>query len=132
MQITPTYQIKWFEQQDIHQFKGDDRFSEALAFEETHPDVLAVAAFDGDRIMGMAGASADSKTMWQIGIDVIPEYRGKGIGASLTALLKQEVLKRGKIPFYGTVESHDISKNIAIRAGFIPAWAELQSRKIEL
>ncbi|WP_058308873.1 GNAT family N-acetyltransferase [Gracilibacillus massiliensis] len=129
--FTPLFDIKWYEHQDIHQFKNDDRFNEALAFEENHPDMLAVAAFEGDRIMGMAGASADSKTMWQIGIDVIPGYRGKGVGANLTALLKQEILKRGKVPFYGTVESHDISKNIAFRAGFLPAWSEVHSQKKE-
>ncbi|HEX7064542.1 MAG TPA: GNAT family N-acetyltransferase [Bacillales bacterium] len=129
-EITPLFEVKWFEQEDIQQFKDDERFCEALAFEETHPDVLAVAAFDGDRIMGMAGASADSETMWQIGIDVIPEYRGKGVGTNLTGLLKQEILQRGKIPFYGTVESHNISKNIAINAGFVPAWAEAYSKKV--
>ena len=81
-----------------------------------------------DKIIGMAGASADSETMWQIGIDVLPEYRGRGIGTNLVTLLKNEVLKRGKIPFYGTVESHLNSQNIAISAGFFPAWAELYSK----
>lgn len=79
----------------------------------------------------MAGASEDSKTLYQIGIDVLPEYRGKGIGTNLVALLKQELLKRGKIPFYGTAVSHIISKNTAINAGFFPAWAEVYSRKLE-
>lgn len=78
--------------------------------------------------MGMAGASADSKTMWQIGINVLPEYRGRGIGTNLVTLLKNEILNRGKIPFYGTVGSHFHSQNIAINAGFFPAWAELYSK----
>jgi predicted GNAT family acetyltransferase len=60
--------------------------------------------------MGMAGASEDSKTLYQIGINVLPKYRGKGIGTNLVALLKQELLKRGKVPFYGTSVSHIISK----------------------
>lgn len=131
-EIEPLHHTKWFEQQDIQQFKDDERFGEALAFDQTHPDVLAVAALEGDRIMGMAGASADSETMWQIGIDVIPEFRGRGVATNLTALLKQEILRRGKIPFYGTVESHNVSKNTAISAGFIPAWAEAYSRKIKV
>lgn len=125
--IEPAFSIKWFEREEIKQFENDERFEQAFVFDKNHPDVLAVAALDGDRIMGMAGASADSKTMWQIGIDVLPEYRGRGIGTSLTALLKNEILKRGKVPFYGTVESHFHSQNIAINAGFFPAWAELYS-----
>jgi len=121
--------VKWYEHEDILKFKNDDRFREALAFDENHPDVLVVVAFNGDNnIMGMAGASADSKTMWQIGIDVLPDYRGRGIGTNLVRLLKNEILKRGKIPFYGTGESHFHSQNIAISAGFFPAWAELYSK----
>lgn len=68
------------------------------------------------------------KTIWQIGIDVLPEYRGKGVGTNLVGLLKNEILKRGKIPFYGIVESHIHSQNIAVNAGFSPAWAELHSK----
>jgi len=129
--VEPITNVKWYESEEIYQFENDHRFREALAFDKNHPDVLAVAAFDGDNIMGMAGASADSKTMWQIGIDVLPEYRSRGIGRNLVILLKNEILKRGKIPFYGTVESHFHSQNIAVSAGFFPAWAELYSKAKE-
>lgn len=129
--IKPNTTIKWFEKQDILQFEGDSRFDQAFIFDDNCPDVLGVAAFDGDKIMGMAGASKDSETLYQIGIDVLPEYRGKGIGTNLVALIKQEILKRGKVPFYGTSVSHIISRNIAINAGFFPAWAEVYSRKLE-
>jgi GNAT superfamily N-acetyltransferase len=129
--VEPITNVKWYEAEDILQFENDDRFGEAFAFDENHPDVLAVAAFDGGNIMGMAGASEDSKTMWQVGIDVLPEYRGRGIGTNLVILLKNEILKRGKVPFYGTSESHFHSQNIAINAGFFPAWAELYSESKE-
>lgn len=130
VEVKPKTTIKWFEKEDILQFKGDARFDEAFVFDDNYSDILGVAAFDGDNIMGMAGASEDSKTLYQIGINVIPEYRGKGIGTNLVALLKQEVLKRGKVPFYGTSESNIASNGIAVSAGFFPAWAELHSRKL--
>ena len=103
----------------------------ALTFNKNFSDMLAVVALDGDNIMGMAGASEDSKTMWQIGIDVLPKYRGRGIGTNLVTLLKNEILRRGEIPFYGTVESHFHSQNIAVSSGFFPAWAELYSKVIK-
>jgi len=124
----PIYHIKWYEQEEILKFEGDKRFGEAFLFDKNHPDMLAVSAWDGNEIIGMAGASADSKTMWQIGIDILPEYRGKRIGTTLVKLLKNEILKRGKVPFYGTAESHFHSQNIAINSGFFPAWAELYSK----
>lgn len=126
-EIKPIASTKWYEEEEIMQFKGDNRFKQAFAYDKNHPDVLSVAAFDGVNIMGMAGASTDSNTMWQIGIDVIPEYRGRGIGTYLVKLLKNEILKRGKVPFYGTASSHFHSQNIALNAGFYPAWAELVS-----
>lgn len=128
--VKPFTKIKWFEKEDILQFEGDSRFGEAFMFDDNFPDILGVAAFDGDNIIGMAGASADSENLYQIGINVMPEYRGNGIGTNLVALLKQEVLKRGKVPFYGTAESHIVSRNIAIKAGFFPAWVELNSKKL--
>ena len=130
-EIKPMTDVKWYENEEILQFEDDDRFGEAFAFDKSRPDMLAVAALDGNQIMGMAGASADGETMWQIGIDVLPAYRSRGIGTNLIALLKDEIMKRGKIPFYGTVVSHIHSQNIAINAGFFPAWAELYSRTIK-
>lgn len=131
LEIKPITDVKWYEYEEILQFKDDDRFQEAFAFDKNHPDMLAVAAVEENHIMGMAGASSDGETLWQIGIDVLPEYRGMGIGTNLVGLLKNEILKRGKIPFYGTVESHINSQNIAVNAGFFPAWAELYSRAMK-
>jgi RimJ/RimL family protein N-acetyltransferase len=128
--VKPITELRWYEQEEILQFKDDDRFQEAFIFDKNNPDMLGVAALDGDKIIGMAGTSADSKNLWQIGIDVLPEYSGRGIGTNLVTLLKNEVLKRGKVPFYGTVESHIYSQNIAIYAGFFPAWAEVNSSDV--
>ncbi len=128
--IKPITDIKWYDHKEIFQFKDDERFQEAFAFDKNHPDMHAVAALEEGNIIGMAGASADGKTIWQIGIDVLPKYRGRGIGTNLVALLKNELLSRGKVPFYSTVESHIYSQNIAINAGFFPAWIELYSKAI--
>lgn len=128
-EVQPITAIRWYEREEILQFEDYERFDEALVFDENNPDMLAVAALDGHKIIGMAGSSADSEIMWQIGVNVMSEYRGKGIAKNLIMLLKNEVLKRGKIPFYGTIESHLNSQNVAINSGFFPAWAELYSQK---
>ena len=62
-------------------------------------DVLGVGAYDGEKLIGLAGCSADCDMMWQIGIDVLPEYRNKGIASALTSRLALKVLERGKVPF---------------------------------
>lgn len=127
----PLFPVIWHEAESILDFEGDERFGEAFVFGAHYPNSLAVAAMDGEEIMGMAGASADGRSLWQIGIDVLPGYRGKGIGANLTALLSQEIMRRGRVPFYGTAQSHILSQRVAIQAGFLPAWAEAYSRNLE-
>lgn len=77
------------------------------------------------RLAGMAGASADGKYLWQIGINVDKDYQGKGLAADLVSLIKEEIIRRGKVPFYGTSESHTVSQTVALKAGFVPAWTEI-------
>ena len=95
--------VKWFEQDKLHPFYEEKRFPNALceAFTPERPDMLAIAALDGGEIIGMAGCSADTDLLWQIGVDVDEAYRGKGIGAFLVSELRDEIASRGKIPYYG-------------------------------
>lgn len=122
-----TFVIHWYEADELEVFRGDERYQYALSFLDRAPDMLAVTAEREGEIYGMCGVSRDSDTMWQIGIDVSPTARGEKIGPFLTVLMKEEVIKRGKLPFYGTAESHVQSQSVAVKAGFVPAWYELQT-----
>ncbi|MBR4892520.1 MAG: GNAT family N-acetyltransferase [Clostridia bacterium] len=124
------FPVKWFEKDELYIFKGNEDFKNALEFSSLRPDMLSVCAYCGDEIMGMAAASYDSKYMWQIGINVKDKFKGMGIGAYLVNLLKEEIIKRGVMPFYGTVESHIYSQKIALKCGFTPAFWQMYSTKI--
>ena len=130
VRIPEECRIRWYEREEIETFRGDARFDEAFAFDPDAPDVLGAAFLEDDRILGMAGASADSPYLWQIGINVDPACRGKNIGTLLVSILKDEIIKRGKLPYYGTSMSHIASQRLAIGAGFVPAWAELVTSRI--
>ena len=78
-----------------------------------------VGAYDGKKLVGLAGCSADCENMWQIGVDVLPEYRRKGIASALTSRLAAEILERGKVPFYCSAWSNIRSVRNGIRSGFI-------------
>lgn len=123
------FETVYYSQNEIEQFRDDDRFNEAFAFCEYAPDVLGIAAVRNGEIIGMAGASADNPNMYQIGINVLPEYRGMGIGSALVTLIKNKALELHKLPYYGTAISHTASQKTAVRAGFVPAWTELVTEK---
>ncbi len=106
-------------------------WSNALCETRKHLDVLGVGAYDGDRLVGLAGCSADCDTMWQIGIDVLPEYRRQGIASALTSRLAVEILNRGKVPFYCAAWCNVKSVRNAIRSGFRPAWVEMTAKSCE-
>lgn len=125
------YSVRWYDKEEILSLKKDNPFGNALMFIPDCPDEIAVAALDEkDDPIAMAGASSDSDSMWQIGIDVLPEYKHKGIAVYLVSMLKERILDMGKVPFYGTSESHSNSLNVAIRSGFMPAFTEVFCHRI--
>lgn len=106
-------------------------WSNALCEKRAHLDILALGAYDGDKLIGLAGCSMDCDSMWQIGIDVLPEYRRQGIAAALVSGLAAEILKRDKVPFYCCAWSNIPSARCAVKSGFRPAWAELTAKSRE-
>ena len=58
---------------------------------------------------------------------MLPEYRGRGLAAALVTLLKNEVLRRGRIPFYGLSAANIASQRVARRSGFYPGWIEIET-----
>lgn len=104
----------------------------ALCADRKHLDVLAVGAYDGGKLIGLAGCSADAEEMWQIGVDVLPQYRCKGIASALTSKLALEIVKRGKVPFYCTAWSNVRSVRNAVKSGLIPAWAEMTVKPLSI
>ena len=101
----------------------------ALSFKRKELDMIGAGYYEDGKLVGFAGASADCSEMWQIGIDVLPGYRGRGIASSLTNALAREILSLGKVPFYCCAWSNLASLKNAIRSGFSPAWVELTARE---
>lgn len=112
------------EGKEIHMLYELPGFYNALQYDKEHarPDILAVYAMKGDEIAGVAGASIDSGTMWQIGIDVLPPFRNAGLATYLVSNLAIMIMERGIVPYYGTASSNVASQAVAYRSGFIPAW----------
>lgn len=124
------YEIRLLRQAD---FEGlyTEQWSNALCEKRKELDILGAGAYDGEKLVGLAACSADCETMWQIGIDVLPEYRRKGIASALTSRLAVEIIDRGKVPFYCCAWCNLRSARNALKSGFRPAWAEMTVRTSE-
>ena len=96
---TKDYDIKIYEGDELEQFRGDERFGEAFIFDGLPKDEIGIGAYKDGRLLGMAGATSDSDRMWQIGINVMPEAEGLGIGTMLVAAIKNEILDKNRLPF---------------------------------
>ena len=108
-----------------------DQWSNALCEKRKELDILGVGAYDGGRLVGLAACSADCESMWQIGVDVLPEYRRQGIASALTSRLALEILEREKVPFYCAAWSNIRSVRNAVKSGFRPAWVELTAKSVK-
>lgn len=125
---TCTYETRVLAQKEFENLYKPE-WSNALCEKRKQLDILGVGAYDGDNLIGFAACSADCCNMWQIGIDVLPEYRRQGIAVALTSTLAVEILNCGKVPFYCAAWSNIKSVRNAIKSGFRPAWIELTAKK---
>lgn len=137
-------------EEQVESFRGDKRYSNALGFSTTRPDVLVLAAYpvnenasktsevavageSGPALadpIAMVGMSDDSPIMRQIGIDVLPAWRGAGIASVLVHDAARLTLAEGYLPFYGTSPSHMLSQRVAMNAGLVPTWWEYVSTSL--
>ena len=124
------YELRVLHQADFRELYCPE-WSDALCEKRKELDVLGVGAYDGEKLVGLAGCSADCDAMYQIGVNVLPRYRRQGIASALTSRLALEILALEKVPFYCAAWCNLKSVRNAIKCGFRPAWVEVTARDIE-
>ena len=105
----------------LEQTDWPNSVAQRRAGQSRHEEVVAVA-FHRNDVVGVATATTDSDTLWQIGIDVHSTHRNKGLGAALTSQVARGVLDAGRVPYYGSSINNIASRRTAQAAGFYPCW----------
>ncbi len=77
------------------------------------------AAFEHELYCGTAFSAAVSSEEIDIGVEVNPDYRGRGIAAALVRKMCVESVLQGKKPVWAHAETNTGSMHTAIRCGFI-------------
>lgn len=118
------FSFELIEQDEMVNLLNVKEFNNALIYDRNYPwqtDLALLAKKDGE-IVGAAGASKTCTRLWQIGIDVLREYRQLGLASYLVNRLTLEVLKRGGVPSYDVIASNIASQRVAQRSGYSPGW----------
>lgn len=124
------YETRVLHQEDFTELYTPE-WSNALCEKRKELDILGVGAYDKGNLVGFAACSADCDTMYQIGVDVLPEYRKEGIASALTTKLAFEILNLEKVPFYCAAWSNIKSVRNAVKSGFRPAWVEMTAKSAD-
>jgi len=114
-----TFQL--YEKENMSPLYNDYRFENALNH-DAKGEVLAIVARQSSETASMVGVDDYNYGLWQIGIDTVDCYRGKGLAAYLVKEIAIESEKRNQIPYYATWGANVASMRTVIKAGFLPVW----------
>lgn len=123
----PGYTNRLLFGEEILSLRGTAGFDNSLSFDEKgHTSAKAVCIAEYSRkTAGIAGAApTQTDGVWEIGIDVAPEFRKAGLGSYLVSSLTRELLARDIVPFYSASVTNIGSQMVANRSGYIPLWID--------
>lgn len=128
-----SFTYETLEEEDIpklYELSNISFFKKAIQQNQNHPvqNNLVMLAKQGDTIVAMVSSAVWSSKMWGLGIDVLPEYRNKGLAVYLVNALTLEILNRNVVPVYSTTACNIASQKVGYRAGYMPAW--MSDRKL--
>lgn len=118
---------------NIQKLRGIKEFDNSLVFDgngNTSTKIAFLAKKDG-QIVGLAGASKETDSLFEVGIDVKPQYRKEGLGTGLVTCLTIELMNQGIIPFYSASVTNIGSQIVANRSGYVPCWVDTYGNTLD-
>lgn len=83
---------------------------------------VAAAVEDG-RPVSFCHASWRTESLWDVSVDTLEAYRGRGLAAAAAAFLIDHLRPERVAPVWGALESNTASLRVAARLGFAPVDA---------
>ena len=111
--------IRKIDSDNIHTITG--RIIPSFSWKETEflENGCGYIAFDHERYCGTAFSAAVSSEEIDVGVEVDPDYRGRGIATALVQKMCVEVISQGKKPVWAHAATNAGSLHTALRCGFI-------------
>ena len=101
-------------------------FENAITFDKNGKCIsrIVYCAYKNGKIIGVAGADKINDDIWEVGIEVLPEYRKDGLATLLTQNLTIKILEKGIVPIWCASSTNIGSQAVAYRSNYIPLWVE--------
>lgn len=80
---------------------------------------VAAAYVDGEAV-SFCYASGSTETLWNVWIETVPGYRGRGLGSECLRFLTREMRRSDRQPVWGVMESDAPALRITEKLGFEP------------
>ena len=111
--------IRKIDSDNIHTITG--RIIPSFSWKETEflENGCGYIAFDHERYCGTAFSAAVSSEEIDVGVEVDPDYRGRGIATTLVQKMCVEAISQGKKPVWAHAATNAGSLHTALRCGFI-------------
>lgn len=117
----------WDEEIIVRMLSGDEvekvEGGDAELMEELRRAVLLgrlAATFVDGRPVSFCHGSVETETLWDIGIDTLEAFRGRGYAALAVAYMIDQQGRRGRRPVWGAEEGNVPSMRLAQKLGFKP------------
>ena len=113
------FEIKMIDSDNIHAITG--RIIPSFSWRETEflKYGYGYVAFENGQYCGTAFSAAVSSEEIDIGVEVHPNYRGRGIATALVQKMCAESISQGKKPVWAHAETNTASMHTALRCGFV-------------
>jgi GNAT superfamily N-acetyltransferase len=90
-----------------------------VAAPPSHVTVPMAAAWADGRPVSFCYPVWQTETLWDVSIETLEPYRGRGLGASAARTLMRHMRRTGRAPVWGALETNGASRALAARLGFV-------------
>ena len=117
--VNTEIEIKKIDCNNIHAITG--RIIPSFSWRETEflKYGYGYVAFESGQYCGTAFSAAVCSEEIDIGVEVHPNYRGRGIATALVQKMCAESISQGKKPVWAHAETNTASMHTALRCGFV-------------
>ena len=111
-------QVQFLEPQAIHQLPIPEELFRELQSGARHSPIAATVVENQPVSFCYAGSLTES--LWDVAIDTLSEYRGKGYAALCAAHMIRHMQTEGRKPVWQAEEDNPASWRLANKLGFVP------------